>query len=162
MEENACLALCGTCIQFDRCIKAAAHNDNEPARYANDNEAGGLIILPSNARLLKPYVIHRIAIASRHFFPISRHKLPMRLTDIIWAYDGLILDHRCERVEQLDIDVWEEISVETDPGIRWFSGIDRWYDHPPILAPHHTQARRLRTLFLAISILSPNVGRRLL
>jgi hypothetical protein len=161
MEKNACLALCNTCAQFGLCVKSAAANDNEHRRHDNDND-DGLIILPSDARLLKPYVIHRIAIATRYLLPVTRRHLPGLLTDLLESYQGLVFDHECRRLDPLGIDVWDELGVESAPCLKWFDEIDRWYETAPSLSPRKSQARKLRMLFLAISILAPKVGSRLL
>ncbi len=152
-EKGNCSRVCVSCVSFNSCIKRLA---------VNDNDAVGIIYLPSDNRLRQRHVPHRLALVLSNLLNVSRHSLPDFASEVIWSYQGLVIDAGGKRIDQTEIDVWDEFDVEADVGLRWYDDLLAWRDAEPKLRPRSSQLRRFRILFLLISIMNPRVAARLL
>lgn len=155
MGEKNAFCPCG---KFDagRCLCPPANDNHHLATGAN------IIFLPSDARLKKAYVIHRLAIAYNELVPLSRHVIPDWLSQHVYGYQGLLIGTDGKSIDPLTIDVDEEIEYDRDPSMRWFDEMLRWHAQMPQQAPWPSQLRRMRALWLGIAIIAPSTASKIL
>jgi hypothetical protein len=132
------------------------------ALAANDNDLDGIVRLPPPRRLLTKAVIYRLAIAYRALLPCSRRGFADLLTDIVWEFDGIVLDASGRRIDQLEICVDTILRTDEDPSNSWLGGFLRFAVNQPRQAPQKRTLPRLELLYLALAIRYPTVAARVI
>ncbi len=129
---------------------------------ANDNDTEGFVRLPSSARLATPASYHRLAIVYANLVPTSRRVMVDWLCDVIWQYEGIIVDANGHRIASCEIQPDEVLRTECDGSLRWLSDFLKFAVRPPHQAAHEKVVPRLELLYLAIAIQYPSVARRII
>ena len=132
------------------------------ALAVNDNDPIGVVRLPTPERLRSVSVVHRLAIAYGALMPCSRRGFPDLLTDIVWEFEGLVLDSEGRRLDQLEICVDTIMRTDEDPSNSWLGAFQRFAQQQPKQSPQIRTLPRLQLLFLAMAIRHPTVAARIL
>jgi hypothetical protein len=132
------------------------------ALAANDNDLEGIVRLPPPQKLLTKAAIYRLAIAYRALLPCSRRGFADLLSDIVWEFDGIVLDASGRRIDQLEICVDTILRTDEDPSNSWLGGFLRFAVYQPRQAPQKRTLPRLELLYLALAIRYPTVAARVI
>lgn len=132
------------------------------ALAANDNDLEGIVRIPPPQRLLTKAAIYRLAIAYRALLPCSRRGFADLLSDIVWEFDGIVLDASGRRIDQLEICVDTILRTDEDPSNSWLGGFLRFAVYQPRQAPQKRTLPRLELLYLALAIRHPTVAARVI
>lgn len=132
------------------------------ALAANDNDPDGVVRIPPPEKLLTKAAIHRLAIAYRALLPCSRRGFADLLTDIVWEFEGIVLDYDGRSIDQVSICVDTVLRTDEDPSNSWLGSFLRFAVHHPRQAPQRRTLPRLRLLYLALAIRHPTVAARVI
>ena len=128
---------------------------------ANDNDAEGFIRLPSADSLAMPATYHRLAITYANLVPIGRRLIVDWLCDVVWNYDGIIIDADGCRIDPSNIEPDDVLRTECDGSLRWLSDFLKFAERPPHQAAQEKVIPRLELLYLAIAIQYPSIAKRI-
>lgn len=152
MLISECDDLCPSCNELGICLKGIA---------ANDNDGEGIIRLPKPAKLMTKASVHRLAIAYRLLMPSSRRKLPDIICDIVWNYEGVVVDGYGFSIRHRDLDPDAILCADRDPSCAWIGMFYHFMVRAPLRAPRSQLQARLELLWLALAIKYPNVAQHI-
>lgn len=129
---------------------------------SNDNDTEGLVRLPSSNVLAMPVCYHRLAITYANLVPMGRRMVVDWLCDIIWQYEGVIVDAHGRQIDPRDIEPDDVLRTECDGSLRWLSDFLKFAVRAPHQNAHANVVPRLELLYLAIAIQYPSVAKRII
>lgn len=123
--------------------------------FANDDEPGCRIIVPTDDALAAPVLVQRLGLALNGL-GLSRRKVSDWIADSFCRFDGAIFWPNGRPFILPDVD-----DVFTDADNRWVSDLMRFAARPPRQSAQRRTLPRLRLLVLALSVRRPDVAQHL-
>ena len=132
----------------DVCLHSCfrADNDNELPRFDPT-----VIRAPEAMTLSQPWFMHRLAMPYVDMGLTRRSVLDM-VNDRVMNFEGIVLNHRRQKINHLAIDVDAVFRTDEDPSERWLSSFLKFAARPPSRNAQRRIVPRLMLLWLAIAI----------